>query len=199
MIQIFGRILVERAHQTCFVIIDALDESEEDEHAELLSMIRNITSLESVGTRILVTSRTNTIGVEDGLKDVTRLFDIAIERRQVDNDIAAHITERLQNDEVLKKWPMHVREAIKETLTENAAGMFRWADCQLQAVRKCRKLVELKRTLTSLPKDLHEAYTRELSSARPYRSGDVRKLLEWLTFPQRPYVHGTVSQMECTC
>lgn len=59
-------------------------------------------------------------------------------------------------------------------------------DCQLQAIRKCRKVTSLHHVLTQLPKDLHEQYTRDLAKIPDEDAEDALKLLQWLTFPQRP-------------
>ena len=185
LIQTLQNILIEKAHQTCFIVLDALDESDEAEREELMEMLRNILSLENVKIHVLVTSRTNTIGIEKGLKALARFYNIAIEREWVDQDILAHITERLQNDQVLKAWPEKERQKIKDSLVEKAAGMFRWVDCQLQAIRKCKKPADLNRTLTTLPKDVHEQYARELANIDENSSQDALQLLQWLTFPQR--------------
>lgn len=185
LIQTLQNILLENAHRTCYIVLDALDEADEAERGELMEMLRSILSLETIKIRVLVTNRTNTTGIEKGLKALTGFYNIAIERECIDQDILAHITERLQNDQVLKAWPEKERQKIKDSLLEKAAGMFRWVDCQLQAIRKCKKPVDLNRTLTSLPKDVHEQYARELANIDENSSQDALQLLQWLTFPQR--------------
>ena len=112
--------------------------------------------------------------------------------QQADGDILVHITERLQNDEDFQKWSSDLRKEIEEALATNAAGMFRWVDCQLQAIRRCRKPKELRKALKSLPKDLRELYTSELANVEDRAVEDVRKLLGWVTYPQRPYVHDLI-------
>lgn len=184
LIQTFQKILVEKVNQTYYIVLDALDESNEDEREELMEMLRNILSLDSAGIRILVTSRTNTAGIETELKQLTRFYNITIERECVNIDILAHITERLQNDKVLKALPEKEREKIKSTLVEKAAGMFRWVDCQLQAIRKCKSPADLTKKLNTLPKDVHEQYARELAGITD-NSQHALKVLQWLTFPQR--------------
>lgn len=177
LIQVLGKILSEKHPRVCFLIIDALDESDELERPEVMNLIQSIALLGNANLRVLVTSRTNTIGVENALKDVTRFFNIAIELQHAEEDILAHVTERLENDDSLKRWLLNTREDIKESLTEHAAGSFRWVDCQLQAIRKCRKPAEIKRALTSLPQDLHEAYVRKLEIVDENASEDVSRLV----------------------
>lgn len=185
LIQILQKILTEGANREIYIVVDALDESEEAEREELMEMIRNLLSLETVDIRILVTTRTNTAQVENDFEEqeLTRLYKIPVDRRNVNLDILAHVTERLQNDKILKAWPEKERDKVKNTLVEKAAGMFRWVDCQLQAIRKCKTPAELEKTLTTLPKDVHEQYARELAGIT--NSQIAIKILQWLTYPQR--------------
>lgn len=182
--QTIHKILGAERSRICFVVIDALDESDETERAGLLQFVRSLTLLEA-DVHILVTSRTNTIGVQKGMKELGNLYDVAIEGQNTDRDILAHVTERLENDHALRKWSPELRRSIKDTLIKDAGGMFRWVECQLQAVRKCRKPAEVRKTLKTLPKDLHEVYARELAKVDDSASQDVLRLLEWLAFPQR--------------
>ena len=187
LVQILGEDLVDEVRPRTFIVIDALDESNEAERAEILDTLQRIASL-NIDIHLLVTSRSSTGGVEQRLQDVVKLFNVVIEHRHADEDILTHITERLQNDEDLNKWSSDLRKMIEEALAASAAGMFRWADCQLQAIRRCMKPKELRKTLTSLPKDLREFYANELANVEDRAAEDVRKLLGWLTYPQRPYV-----------
>lgn len=195
LVQMLGEISVDGARPPIFIVIDALDESNEYERDEILDMLRRIMLL-NIDIHLLVTSRSNTVGVEQGLQDVVRPLSVPIKRQHANEDILIHITERLQNDEDLNKWPLTLQKDIQEALVAGAAGMFRWADCQLQAICRCRKPKELRRALTSLPKDLRELYARELEHVDDLAVEDVRKLLGWLTYPQRPYVH-SLSFVHC--
>ena len=168
-----------------FIVIDALDESNEAERLEIVDMLRGVLMLD-IDMNLLVTSRSNTIEVEQGLQGIVKLFNVVIERQHADGDILTHITERLQDDEDLNKWPLHLRKDIEQALVTDAAGMFRWVDCQLQAICRCRKPKELRKALTSLPKSLRELYKREVRNIEDRAVEDVRKLLGWLTYPQRP-------------
>ena len=191
LVQMLGETLVHEVCPIFFIVIDALDESNETERADIMDLLQRIVSLDT-DMHILVTSRSNTVGVEQRLQDVVKLFKVVMAHQQADEDILTHITERLRNDEDLIKWSSDLRKEIEEALATNAAGMFRWVDCQLQAIRRCRKPKELRKALTSLPKDLRELYARELANVEDSAVEDVRKLLGWLTYPQRPYVHDVI-------
>lgn len=177
--------LSEQSSRSFFIVLDALDEADPEERDELLNMLKTISQTESVKSHILVTSRTNVTSVEQEFSSLAQFYNISIEREHVDHDINAHISERLQNDKILKRWEESERELIKSTLADNAAGMFRWVDCQLQAIRQCGKKKQLRKTLATLPKDLDEQYRRDLENIDEKDAEDALKLLQWLAFPQR--------------
>ncbi|MCJ1466599.1 hypothetical protein MMC07_005219 [Pseudocyphellaria aurata] len=185
LVQTLQSILVERGQRKSYIVIDALDESDDAEREEFLEMLRSILAPENARVHIIVTGRTSTSGIEKELRDLIRFYNVAIEPEEVNVDILAHITERLKNDKILKTWPNKERQKIKTSLVEKAAGMFRWVDCQLQAIRKCKRPADLNKTLNTLPKDVHEQYARELASIPESSSEDALKILQWLTFPQR--------------
>ena len=187
LVQIIPKLLSAEPSHTYFVIIDALDESDESERTELMQLVRCL-ALYDADIHIVVTSRTNTAGIETQMRDLNGFCSIAVEGENTEIDILAHITERLENDVALAKWSPELRQIIKDTLVETAGGMFRWVECQLQAIRSCRKPAEVRKTLNTLPKDLHEVYARDLAKVDESASQDVLRLLEWLAFPQQKYV-----------
>ena len=185
--QTIRRILVEEPSHIYYVVIDALDESDDTEKIEIMQFVRSLALLEA-DIHILFTSRTNTVGIEKGMKDLSSFYNIAMKAQDTDLDILAHVTERLENDTNLARWSLDLRQLIKDSIVQEAGGMFRWAECQLQAVRKCRKPAEVRKTLKTFPRDLYEVYARELAKVDDTVSQDVFKLLEWLAFSQRRQV-----------
>lgn len=185
LVQLLQNIIVGRGDQPSYIVIDALDESDDAEREEFMDMLQRILATENSVLHILVTGRTNTSRVQKEWQDPIRFDNIVIEREDVHSDILSHITERLQNDKVLKTWPEKERQKIKSSLVEKAAGMFRLVDCQLQAISKCKKPADLNKTLNTLPKDLHQQYARELAGIADTSSQDALKILQCLTFPQR--------------
>lgn len=187
LVQILQNILIENTNRDIYVVIDALDESEETERDELMEIIRKILLSDTLGIRILVTGRTNTAQIEHEFPDevLKRVYKVTVAPIYVNPEILAHVTERLQNDKILKTWPEKERNKAKDILVKKAGGMFRWVDCQLQALRKCKTPAEVEKTLTTLPKDLYEQYERELATTS--NSQIALKILWCLTYPQRRY------------
>src|SRR6266536_189841 len=63
---------------------------------------------------------------------------------------------------------------------------FRWAMCQLGALRKCLTIGSLRKTLKTLPKTLDGVYNRILMSIDEEYAQDATKVLQCLVFSARP-------------
>ncbi|KAH9207858.1 hypothetical protein DL95DRAFT_312889, partial [Leptodontidium sp. 2 PMI_412] len=165
-----------------FIILDALDECKERE--ELLLLLKNLTSWGARRLHVFSTSRRER-DIEEALENLVT-SEICLQSALVNVDIDTHISERLQNDLKLKRWPANVREEIKTTLMEGAQGMFRWVVCQLDVLRKCLNVDALRKALNSLPKTLDETYARILLSIDEDYSQDTFRILQWLMYSARP-------------
>ncbi|KAG4414253.1 hypothetical protein IFR04_012625, partial [Cadophora malorum] len=165
-----------------FIILDALDECKERE--ELLLLLQNLTSWGAGNLHVLATSRRER-DIEETLESLTT-SEICLQSALVDNDIRIYLSERLQNDSKLKRWPANVRREIEDTLMEGAQGMFRWVVCQLDVLRKCLKVDALRKALKSLPKTLDDTYARILLSIDEDYSQDAFRILQWLVYSARP-------------
>ncbi|PVH69880.1 ankyrin [Cadophora sp. DSE1049] len=165
-----------------FIILDALDECKE--RKELLLLLKNLNSWGTGKLHILVTSRRER-DIEETLESLVT-SEICLQSALVNVDIHTHISERLQNDSNLKRWPANVRGEIERTLMDGAQGMFRWVVCQLEVLRKCVKVDALRKALKSLPKTLDETYARILDNIDEEYSQDVFRILQWLAHSARP-------------
>ena len=113
-----------------------------------------------------------------------RLLDIDAE--SVNDDIRLHIQETISNDSRLQRWSEVIQHEIVDTLTSKAGEMFRWADCQLRALKKCKTQKELRNTLRSLPATLDETYLRILDNIDSASAGHAHRMLTWLCFSSHP-------------
>jgi hypothetical protein len=178
-----------------YIIVDALDEC--TERQVLLELIQEMIGWEISSLYFLVTSRKEREIDECLTPQVWQWMDLQV--HVITRDIEIHVRESLRNDSRLKKWPAKVQEEIETTLTDGAHGMsgifthlwgimltlpnrFRWVACQLDSLRKCAKLSELRITLKSLPKTLDETYERILLGLDELWHNDVHKVLQWLCF-----------------
>lgn len=63
---------------------------------------------------------------------------------------------------------------------------FRWVECQLDSLRKCHTIKDLKRDLDTLPKTLEDTYEQILLRINEDHRGSALKILQWLCFAARP-------------
>ncbi|TXB99360.1 hypothetical protein FocTR4_00012624 [Fusarium oxysporum f. sp. cubense] len=75
----------------------------------------------------------------------------------------------------------HARfDEIEEVLAAMAQGMFRWAECQIQAIERLRDQSKLQQLLSNLPKDLSETYVRIFEAIPEEDRPLVRCILTWI-------------------
>ena len=72
---------------------------------------------------------------------------------------------------------------------------FRWAACQLDAIKKCRNIKQLRECLKSLPSSLDETYNRILEAIREEDSKYAITILRWLAFSTKPLTIEEVSEV----
>ncbi len=159
-----------------YLFIDALDECEE--RKELLEILQELRSWNQGNIHTLATSRRET-DIEASLA-IIATDSISLEESVIQEDILSFVRHQLQHDARLSKWPESVRNEIQSVLLEGANGMFRWVECQVDAIRGCMKLGPLRRTLKSLPRTLDDTYTRILSSIPKDYVEDARRILSCL-------------------
>ncbi|KAG1733700.1 hypothetical protein EDB19DRAFT_2041132 [Suillus lakei] len=159
------------------LVIDALDECKD--YPELVRHLVKL--LEDAWLRLFVTSRSEQAiqYAFHGLPTVS-LKDSA---GQVKADIHAHITEQLKTQKQLSRLPDALKRTILEKLLEKAEGMFRWVQCQLDVIMKCKRLDSIRKALDNLPEGLYETYDRIIRSIEERGPDDgpiARSCLLWL-------------------
>ncbi|KAF5962325.1 hypothetical protein FBULB1_14290 [Fusarium bulbicola] len=158
-----------------YIVIDAVDESIPRE--ELLSVIETITvdkRFEKI--RILATSR-QYFDIEQSLGEISE--SISMSNQMVDADIRRFVHARLRSSRRLKRW--HERfDEIEEVLAAMAQGMFRWAECQIQAIERLRDQSKLQQLLSYRPEDLNETYVRIFEAIPEDVRPLVRCILTWV-------------------
>lgn len=174
--------LIQR-QTSSYIVFDALDEC--DDYQELLDVIESLIQRHENCLHFLATSRRER-ELEERLQPLITA-DIPIQTAAVDADINLYVEDLLKNDTRLRKWPLDVRNEIRETIAAKSSGMFRWAFCQIESLRKCIKLSALRQMLSSLPKTLDETYERILSTIEANNQlDDAVRILQWLCFAKRP-------------
>ena len=127
---------------------------------------------------IFITSRRKTT-FEDILSYLV-INTIFLKERVVDKDILTYIRYQLQNEVRLSKWSEKIQEEIETALVNGANDIFRWVECQLDAVCVCMKLGLLRQALRSLPKTLDETYASILIQITEGHVEDALRILSCL-------------------
>jgi hypothetical protein len=178
-----------------YIIIDALDECDE---VEMLMdhFMNRVGGWRLSQIHLLTTSRKN--------RDIQARFDelsvsvLPIQNDVVDGDIRTFVTNQVLRDRWWDKWSDNVRKEVTETLVRKAKGMFRWAVCQLQEVRKSINVKMLKRLLSSLPRTLDDTYSRVLGNIDAEYIDYAMRLFPWLCFSFRPTTLDEANEMLAT-
>ena len=111
---------VIQGHDTCFLVLDALDESEGE---DVLAMLSRIASRGLGNLHMLVTSRKER-HIEGVLAPiVTGTLSLSLDSTNVDADIGLYVHHCLATVPKLKRWPDPVKREIETSLTEGAHGM----------------------------------------------------------------------------
>ncbi|KAK1728694.1 uncharacterized protein BDZ83DRAFT_529345, partial [Colletotrichum acutatum] len=152
---------VSQLFQSVYVILDALDESpRETSRFDLLEILKEIRAWTELRLHLLVTSR-DEVDIREGI-EAEEQTTILMKHEGIDDDIASYVSQYLQRR--LKRWNEH-HSLIEKVLTEQAHGVFRWVECQFQALVTCpRSKQALDRRLQSLPPTLDETYKRMLEN-----------------------------------
>ena len=149
LLKAFSQVVAEFYH--VYAVIDALDEGIEKDIFP--SVLMNTNKL-----HVLCASRH-----QDDIAQALRRFDpMEILANARIEDIRVHVKARLEHDPKLARLDRVNKTLIETTLVDGSDGMFRWVECQLDALRRCRTSEGLLKALNSLPKTLDETYERIL-------------------------------------
>ena len=103
-----------------FIILDALDECAE--RGKILNWIQTFVLVKDInlGLHLIATSHP-----EQEINDQFGAHDyIDLVKESGNDDLIAYLDYQLENDSVLQKWKLDVREQIKSILVEEADGMY---------------------------------------------------------------------------
>ncbi|ROW07838.1 hypothetical protein VMCG_03357 [Cytospora schulzeri] len=166
-----------------YLVIDALDESQQTKN--LLQTIKDLVTEPRFNKIQLLTTSREYRDIERILKDIST--ELPMSNGLVEEDIRVHVTHKLRTEQRFEKWPMELFEEVEEALTKGAQGMFRWAVCQIDILRRKRSAStqDIHEALRTLPKTLDETYERIFSLIEPDDQDLVRHGLAWICFQSR--------------
>ncbi|ETW83636.1 hypothetical protein HETIRDRAFT_471885 [Heterobasidion irregulare TC 32-1] len=167
-----------------YVVLDSLDECTERE--SVLAWLQRILRWEAFEHKIhiLVSSR-DELGIRRSL-ELLHVVQACIQGKSVDDDIRTYIDRTLQTDRHMQRWNDTTKEEIRKHVLEISKGMFRLAALQLEELRSCHDIDELKLRLGQLPRKLYETYDHILSKLDPVHRQTALRVLQWLALSARP-------------
>ncbi|KAH7136380.1 hypothetical protein EDB81DRAFT_762066 [Dactylonectria macrodidyma] len=168
--------LVCQRFDKLFIVIDALDESQS--RHKFIDFLRLLTQDQTFSNMsILVTSR-DEIDIRRALHPVS--ISLSMSNCYVDQDIRHYIQSELCSDPKFTRWPLDLRESVEDALSQGAKGMFRWAACQLEILRRLNQPSAIRAALIRLPETLDETYERILCSIPEESKKSAYRALELL-------------------
>ncbi|KAF2260240.1 hypothetical protein CC78DRAFT_523537 [Lojkania enalia] len=162
-----------------YLVLDAIDESMP--RANLLRIIRDLsTDVRFCSLGLVVTSRLY-IDIEQVLEVCS--MPITMSNPFVEEDIGTLVRSAVQSDPRYQKWPEGLRFEMQDTIPKKAKGMFRWAVCQLDILKRLRPDVSVIRiALSNLPKTLDETYERIFLAIPKDDWLSVQHVFHWLVY-----------------
>ncbi|KAF9065842.1 ankyrin repeat-containing domain protein, partial [Rhodocollybia butyracea] len=156
-----------------FLVLDAMDEcSEANDVFEHLAHFKN-------SFCIAVTSRY----LAEPSYDVSWYIHL----NEAESDFHQDVLKYLQNKLKHRKLKQELFTEIVDYLTEGSQGQFRWVDCQVTALQRCKTPKAIKEALKELPKTLEDTYIVAIERIRESRHvDDAGQLLKWLMYAFEP-------------
>ncbi|GAB1739832.1 hypothetical protein NU219Hw_g4767t1 [Hortaea werneckii] len=176
-----------QTYDQVFLALDALDESpeENDTRQTMLEQLERLVQNAS-NVKLLATSReVHDIQESMGMLKAER---INVADSKVDEDIRKYVVSELSKDRRLSRLSEKTTSLIEDTLSAQADGMFRWAFCQIQELKKLKwtKPKYIEDVLRTLPKTLDETYERILCAIEERYRPEALTLLRWITYSKTP-------------
>ena len=162
------------------ILIDGLDEL--PERSQLVGLCGGLTDRGGPPVRVLISSR-DEYDIREGLE---RWRPVSIPVEAADDDVRTFISSSIDGNRKLSRLSPDLRNTIKRSLIERAHGMFRWVALQVQSLGALRTEKDIRRALTSLPKDLYETYERMCAAIQESDRAVASKALTCLSQAARP-------------
>ncbi|KAH0538896.1 hypothetical protein FGG08_004552 [Glutinoglossum americanum] len=176
--------------KSTYIVIDALDECPgRRDRKDILEFLATVVDVASSNAHILITSRPegdisttmNSLSLPSGL------IQVPIQNSQVDGDVKKHVQKWVAEHSDYNQWGVDIQELIISELTAKSNGVFKWVECQLNALYSQLRMVDIRDALKELPEDLDETYSRILLKIdRMKYTKAAKATLQWLAFSERP-------------
>ncbi|KAE9391470.1 hypothetical protein BT96DRAFT_308042 [Gymnopus androsaceus JB14] len=158
--------------ESLFIIIDGLDEMENQAFKPFVQLVEELNILACSHLHFLIASRPH-ISYAYKLEQLCSKT-VCIDKEDVNADVGIFLDYTMQNDHTFHHHGFEAKNQIIDILTRGANGMFRWVDCQLNALQSCIGLKAVDSVLNKLPANLHDTYIQALQAIEPSRIDDTK-------------------------
>ncbi|RYP11720.1 hypothetical protein DL767_011041 [Monosporascus sp. MG133] len=162
------------------IFVDALDESTMP-RTVLLSSLKSIAAEARFQKIRLVVASREYEDIKQSLRGVASA--ISMSNETVTADIQLYVRNKLEKTWEFNHWPGALLYEVETTIATKAKGMFRYAACQIEAIRPLPTSREVERALETLPDTLDETYERVLAAIPAQRRRFARNILMLLCAP----------------
>ncbi|KAH7071510.1 hypothetical protein BKA63DRAFT_74120 [Paraphoma chrysanthemicola] len=174
--------IVKASFEPVYIIIDGIDEC--PNRQAIVQMVLELQSQPRASPRIkiMVSSRPE----HDLQKAWVDRPHFSILPQHLQIPLEVHVQKELLKIPKLLRLDPIFQADLANGLVSRADGMFRWVQCQIDALRKARTSIALQRVLLSLPEGLFETYDRILERVDDIDQEYVLRALKWLVGSERP-------------
>lgn len=142
-----------------YIGIDALDESQTRNN--ILALLGTLVTEERFSKIQLFATSREYEDIKSKMLSISR--PLSMSNSFVEADIRHFVAAKIRHDTRFQGWPTDLQNEVENTLSTGAKGMFRWAVCQLDIIRRLHHQSKIKEAIKSLPKTLDETYERIFS------------------------------------
>lgn len=173
-----------------YIIVDAMDESDEDRRHEILDFLSDLGSSKSACIfKVLIASRPYN-DIQGHLNQFGHIILQNENRRDIETVVIRGV-ERLSDNQKSSRDKLN---KVRDYLIDNSDGVFLWTSIVLkelqELVTRGYSQAELMGVLTGLPSDLVDLYkhiVKRLNAKRnPRQVAEGKKMLVWTAFAERP-------------
>jgi tetratricopeptide (TPR) repeat protein len=176
-------------HLQIYLLVDGLDESDRGQLSDILTLFHNGRENSVCVVQVVLASRPDSL-INPALADA---FHVILEDENK-KDIASMVETRLQflddPSDDLFKW-------TAEYLKDHAQGVFLWVSIVLREIEQRASVgfseTDIETMVQKLPLDLLDYYkhiARQLAEGEPEMVGEAKKILDWMTYAERPLTAG---------
>lgn len=142
-----------------FITVDAVDESQQRE--SLLAVLADLATVPRYSKiQLLVTSR-EYLDIKETMSGISQ--PLSMSNPHVEADIERYVGVKLGATRKFRFWPSGLSDEVQHALAVGAKGMFRWAVCQLDILRRLNDVTRIRVAIKDLPQTLDETYIRIFS------------------------------------